>query len=556
MIDVLLIQPPVRDYYLTAKRTIPYGLMSLASSLEAEGFSVSMLDALAVARSQVIDPPSEMRQLASLYRGPDQSPFALFHQFRHYGYSFQHIGQLVRSSEAFLVGISALFTPYIEEALKTATVVRQSLPNAWIVLGGHHPTLLPESVMANPVVDFVIRGEGEQSLPLLTRILKEQGSLETVPGLVFRRKDGSLQIHPPAVISDLDDLPPPAYHLLHPNYYRRSGYGSAVILGSRGCRLDCSYCSLGKRSVFPYRRRSVTAVLDEIDRLVRTYDVRFIDFEDENLTLNRRWAMALLEGIDRRFSGWNLEFRAMNGLLPSTLDHQMLTMMKRVGFHTLNLSLGTTVSAQLQRFRRPDVSRSFDRVLTDARQLGMDTVAYIIVGAPDQSATDSLVDLLYLIARQVVVGVSVYYPAPGSDDYKKCEIGQMLPAHFSLMRSTALPIDQRTTRLESATLLRLARIQNFMLQLARMNIDPAWNNRVRHGRSGELRLRQGLSLWRRFMSDGVIRGIDPEGRVFDHAGSMTLTRSYVDALERTQIGLIRQVDVFQADTKGGWPAVH
>jgi hypothetical protein len=106
MVDVLLIQSPIRDFYLTAKRTIPYGLACLAAVLIEDGFSVRIVDALATSKSRIIDLPEEMAYVHKYYGKSDQSPFALFHHFRHFGYSFEHIGKLARESHAFLVGIS------------------------------------------------------------------------------------------------------------------------------------------------------------------------------------------------------------------------------------------------------------------------------------------------------------------------------------------------------------------------------------------------------------------------------------------------------------------
>ena len=93
---------------------------------------------------------------------------------------------------------------------------------------------------------------------------------------------------------------------------------------------------------------------------------------------------------------------------------------------------------------------------------GMETVSYIIAGAPGQKLEDSLNDLVYLAGKKTLVGLSVFYPAPGSVDYNICREKNLLPEHFSLMRSSALPICDTTSRLSLVTLLRLTRILNFM----------------------------------------------------------------------------------------------
>ena len=106
MVDILLIQPPIRDFYLTKKRTIPYGLMGIAACLEQKGFSVDIFDALATTKSRVVDLPSEMAYLEPFYGREDRSPFALFHHFRLFGYAFEHIAKVVKESNPFMVGIS------------------------------------------------------------------------------------------------------------------------------------------------------------------------------------------------------------------------------------------------------------------------------------------------------------------------------------------------------------------------------------------------------------------------------------------------------------------
>ena len=72
MIDVLLIQPPVRDFYLTSKRTIPYGLCSIAAVLLREGFTVELLDCLSTPKSKTLDLPQEMGYLKRYYGTPDR----------------------------------------------------------------------------------------------------------------------------------------------------------------------------------------------------------------------------------------------------------------------------------------------------------------------------------------------------------------------------------------------------------------------------------------------------------------------------------------------------
>jgi len=187
--NIALVQPPIEDFYLTKKRTIPYGLACIAACVRAKGFDVEILDALSTEKSRIIDYPAEFSYLKPFYPRKDISNFSLFHEFRHFGYSFEYIGTKIREIQPFLVGISSLFTAYRNEALKTAKIIKKFYPQCIIVMGGHHPTFFPESVLECSAVDFVLRGEGEKSMPMLCEALKTGSDPTDIPGIAFRKTD-------------------------------------------------------------------------------------------------------------------------------------------------------------------------------------------------------------------------------------------------------------------------------------------------------------------------------------------------------------------------------
>jgi len=542
----LPIQPPIRDFYLTSKRTIPYGLASVAANLTAHGFSVEIFDALATSKSKIIPLPPEMTYLQEYYGKSDISPFGLFHYFKHFGYSFEYIGKKAKESGAFLIGISSLFTAYSDEAIQTAQAVKKFHPNCKIVMGGHHPTAMPEKVMECEAVDFVIRGEGEVAMPLLAKAVKEVFTfhsplltsdfshfplMTSIPGIVFRKKDGTLHINESSAMDNPDDYPLPAIHLINNSFYQRKKRGSAVIVASRGCPMKCSYCCVGS-SGLKYRLRSVESVMNEIERAVMQYDVRFIDFEDENLSLNREWFLNLLHKITELSklllpSDSEIELRAMNGLFPPSLDEEIIFMMKRAGFKTLNLSVGSISPEQLKRFKRPDIRKSLEYSVMLAEKYDLEAVCYIIIGAPFQNADISLDDLLYLFKKNLLAGVSVFYPAPGSPDYKLCEELGILPEKFSLMRSACIPISHTTTRLEAITLMRIGRILNFMKSLAEKEPEPEIEG-LKNLQALEDRKSIGKKLLQGFFYDGKIRSISCDGDIYEHKISEDVIQKLIE----------------------------
>ncbi|MCP3944070.1 MAG: B12-binding domain-containing radical SAM protein [Desulfobacteraceae bacterium] len=538
MPDILLVQPPIEEFYLTCKRTIPYGLASICASLEAKGYSTQILDALATNKSKPIDYPDGFSHLKPYYDRDDISMFSLFFQFKHFGYSYEHLGTTVRNKKPFLVGISSLFTAYCDQAFQTARVIKKFYPQAYIVMGGHHPTHFPKEVLDCRAVDFALRGEGETSLGLLCDALKNKTDLKNVPGLAFRDKD-KIRINPPAWIKDLKCLPPPALDQINQSYYQRNKKAAITVVSSRGCPMPCSYCSVSSTASHGrFRQRDVMDVLKEIEEQANRLSIGFIDFEDENLSLDKNWIMTLLSGLNKIFKENPPELRAMNGLYPPSLDQEIMTAMKKAGFKTLNLSLGSFSKEQLVRFKRPDVRKAHDRSLEIAQKLRLNCVSYIIAGAPGQTAMTSLNDLVCLAQKRTLVGLSIFYPAPGSLDYGVCQKQKLLPQSFSLMRSTALPIDDTTTRLEAVTLLRLARILNFIkshidihgsLPPARsftdktIMDDPIDRNNI------------SLKLIQYFLDDGIIRGMDKEKNIYAHKTDLKLCRKFIRQIKNIPV---------------------
>ncbi|HSO18983.1 MAG TPA: radical SAM protein, partial [Desulfosarcina sp.] len=228
--------------------------------------------------------------------------------------------------------------------------------------------------------------------------------------------------------------------------------------------------------------------------------------------------------------------RAMNGLFPPTLTDEVVQAMAKGGFRALNLSLGTAGREQARRSNRPDVSDAFDRALARGRREGLSAVGYIIVGAPDQDPLASVDDLLFLAHRPVLAGVSVFYPAPDSADYERCRHLGLLPPTFAGMRATSLPIDQRTSRIDSATLLRLGRLLNFMKALKSAGGSlprPAAADRRMDPRLDRHQL--GLRLLAAFLHDGKIRGVDADGTVYEHLVSVRLCRRFLRGLSEASV---------------------
>jgi radical SAM superfamily enzyme YgiQ (UPF0313 family) len=554
--QVVLLQPPIRDYYLTAKRTIPYGLARMAAVLQREGISVALLDALATRRARPQAPPAALAYLEPYLGRRDRGPFSLPSGYRHFGRSHGWILTRLQQHAPQVIGISALFSAYADDTLALARRIADALPQSYLVLGGHHPTAFPEQSLAASGADFVIRGEGELSLARLVRLLLAHGpkpaapelqaepELQTVEGLCYRRRGGGLHLGAPTQVDDLSALPLPASGLIDQRFYRHRKGARAVVVTSRGCRLRCSYCAFGAARAPTFRQRDLAAVEAELRQAVVEDGARFIDFEDENLSWDRLRFMSLLALLAPYQRRHGIECRAMNGLLPSTLDEPTVAAMQAAGFCALNLSLGSSSSARLRRFRRPDERSHFDRALAWAKARDLQAVGYVLAAAPGQRASESLDDLLYLARRRVLVGLSIFYPAPGSHDFAELERRSLLGPQVS-WRGAALPLQDGTSREEAATLLRLARLVNFI----KAQLDdgqglpapePLAPGRLAPALAGADREVLGRRLLAAFFHDGGLRGVDPDGEVYLHRVDEALCDAFARRIVAAQ-GQLRGV---------------
>ena len=461
---ILLIQPPVRDFYQTSIRTQPIGLAYLAASLVRHGHDVEILDCQ-TERKRSIPIPSELSYLRDLYPFDDRSPFKLYSGYYHFGMSWDEIRKRIEGSEANVFGISSSFTPYHGAALETARIIKEWDRGKTVVMGGAHASCDPEGILQSPWVDYVVLGEGEIRFPSLLEEIEKGHTrgIQEIDGLGYR-SNGAIRVNPlRTFVEDLDGLAHPARGLLDPDRYRMSKKRSTMIITSRGCPHGCAYCSAHLVMGTSFRTRSPEAVIGEMVECDKQYGIEIFDIEDDNFTFDQDRAKRLMNLIIETFGGGKIELSAMNGTSFASLDGELLQLMKRAGFHTINLSYVSTDSSTKERMGRPKPTNEFDKILEEAERFSLNVIAYAILGMPGQSIEEMVDTLIYLMGKKVLIGPSVYYPVPGTPLFERCRSDGILPPRALQWRSTALPIETRDfNRLDLLTLFRLARVINFI----------------------------------------------------------------------------------------------
>ena len=201
------------------------------------------------------------------------------------------------SYQPTMVGIGSM-TPTIESALKSARVAREACPDAKILMGGPHATFSGDEILASEkAVDIIVRGEGEETLLELAR---QQSSLGDIKGIAFRKDDKIVQTANRPYIQDLDALPLPAYKLLPMDKYNITGRNLLSVISSRGCPYQCPFCVASQMFGAPFRARSPSKVLDEMEWLRDEFGAEGIAFQDDTLTFDKNRALQICDGMTER----------------------------------------------------------------------------------------------------------------------------------------------------------------------------------------------------------------------------------------------------------------
>ncbi|MBN1871172.1 MAG: radical SAM protein [Candidatus Omnitrophica bacterium] len=260
------------------------------------------------------------------------------------GLSDDEIRERIEEAKPDILGISIPFSANSMNGFNVASIAKDISRDIITVMGGTHPTVRPSETLRDSNVDFIVRGEGEESITELVDILKERFSerLRYIKGIGYKERGRCIINDARDYIEDLDRIPFPARHLLPMEEYfsaQKAGYGSRKIntfnerwsdvITTRGCPYDCNFCSIHLSMGRCFRMRSAEHIGREIEHLIDAYGVKHINFEDDNLTLNRKHAEAIFDLMIEK--GFDISWSAPNGIRADAIDENLVHKMKRSG---------------------------------------------------------------------------------------------------------------------------------------------------------------------------------------------------------------------------------
>jgi anaerobic magnesium-protoporphyrin IX monomethyl ester cyclase len=274
-----------------------------------------------------------------------------------------------------------------------------------IVLGGPHPTVMPEETLKDiPETDYVVKGE--DAIPFIFGINPASGM---ITGL------GAENIN-------LDTLPLPARHLLPMKQYqitasRNKGHHAYTVIVARGCPFNCAFCCrLHGRKV---RFHSVDRVIQEIELLVRDYDAKEINLEADTITVNRKWVYSLCDAlISTRLNtrvSWTCESRV------DTVDEAMLRYMKQAGCWQVSYGVESGSQRLLDFIKKGITLEQVRETFRITKKVGINIRAFFMLGIPTESREESNATVAFSKALKANWSqFTICTPFPGTALYSWC----------------------------------------------------------------------------------------------------------------------------------------
>jgi radical SAM superfamily enzyme YgiQ (UPF0313 family) len=325
---------------------------------------------------------------------------------------------LKEMANALCLGISVLTGPMIRGAIEVATAVKKMFPQAPIIFGGWHPSLLPDETLNEPFVDAVVRGQGELTLLDIAKALVEDRRFEDVRGVSWKN-EGRHQHNLERPVQPLEALPTPAFDLVDFDAYQRAcGVRKLAYATSVGCPYACNYCT---DMVF-YKRRfnalSAERVIGELAGLVVRHRIEEVALLDSNFPVDLRRALAIARGIKESGVKFRWTFQASTDFLCRMSEDEVRLLgesgVSHMGFGTESTSESVL---KLMNKRHQRVDEMFETA-RKANLGGIRVTFNLIFGYPGESEADRITTFRTMsdIGRQfrnVSFSPNIFTPYPG-----------------------------------------------------------------------------------------------------------------------------------------------
>jgi radical SAM superfamily enzyme YgiQ (UPF0313 family) len=327
---------------------------------------------------------------------------------------------LEHAGDALLLGITALTGSPLRDALKISRAIKERYPLLPIIWGGWHPSLFPVETLEDEIsVDITVQGQGEITFRNLVMCIEAKASLDSVPGITYRRSDGSIRKNPGSPMQDLNDLERLNYNLIDvESYFRKKGQRQFDYISSTGCHFRCTFCA----DPFVYDRKWTGLDPEQLVADIAYWQKRLgfndINFQDETFFTKRRRVIEIANGFLRQDikTTWAGTMRADQGARMSEDDFDLC---KKSGLRRVLVGVESGSQAMLDWLKKDIQLEQVHLVAERCAKRDIAVIFPFIVGFPNESeesvtATLKMARYLNSMHPQFTTPIFYFKPYPGS----------------------------------------------------------------------------------------------------------------------------------------------
>jgi len=318
-----------------------------------------------------------------------------------------------------VIGFTAT-TPTFKAAEKLCEFVKKNSKKTTI-LGGIHATISPDSCIKSKNIDFVVRGEGEETILELIREINGKKQYKKVKGISYKIKNKIIHNSNRTLIKNIDEIPFPARELFKQKKYSYpDSLKSPVmpIMTSRGCPYECTYCCTKLIFTRSVRFRSAKNVVDEIEELLKKYGVKEIHIWDDNFTINKRRVFEIKEELKKRKI--NLKFAFPNGLRVDQVDEERLKYLKEMGVYSMAFGVESGNQTILNNVKKGATLEQVKKTYALAKKIGLETWGFFMLGLYGE--TEETIKDTINFAKEIDPDIAKFHilkPFPGTEIFEQ-----------------------------------------------------------------------------------------------------------------------------------------
>jgi anaerobic magnesium-protoporphyrin IX monomethyl ester cyclase len=294
-----------------------------------------------------------------------------------------------------LIGLSAM-TWQFDTCLKIIRLIKRLLPKVKIAIGGYHTTLMYNEIAESSeseLIDFMIRGEGEEAFRRLVDALEGKGRFEDIASLSYKmvsdpanpqKKEGNAFVHnPKGDLLDLSRLRLPirdkrrltwGYHVLYNKI--------EVMETSRGCTRSCNFCSIRHMYGKSFRVYPVDRVLADLDNIYYKCRTNWAFIADDNLVLAPERVIELCDAIcGKQYKNLNLVIQA--DCISMAKHEKMVGKLAQAGVRSVFLGIENASPKNLRTAHKGDITKAAVKAVSNCHRYGIMVIGGLIHGFPD-----------------------------------------------------------------------------------------------------------------------------------------------------------------------------